>query len=98
MRGVTLPLAATVVVLALTIPVMGSENLVHWGIGRAFGVWTIETTPNYKGHSPAGMHAVCVNDITDEERIVPITPRQAYGDPVTGEGVLLQGDACPFAP
>lgn len=91
-------IAALLITVAFTIPAEGSANLAHWALGRMFGTWTIHTTPHYKGHSPAGMHAVCVNDITDEERIVPITPRQAYGDPVTGEGALLKDGPCPPAP
>lgn len=97
MRALML-VATTLVVLAFTIPAEGSANLAHWALGRVLGSWTIETTPNYKGHSPAGMHAVCGNNITDEQRLVPITARQAYGDSGTGEGALLEGDSCPPMP
>lgn len=90
--------AAVLITVAFTIPAEGSANLAHWALGRVLGTWTIETTPNYKGHSPAGMHAVCVNNITDEVRIVPITARQAYGDPDTGQRPLLKDSPCPPAP
>src|SRR5688572_15728787 len=42
------------VTVALTIPADGSVNLAHWALGRVFGTWTVHTTPNYKGHAPAG--------------------------------------------
>lgn len=82
------------VVAALTVPVNGTPNVLHWGAGRMLGTWTVDTTPRYKGHSPAGMHSVCVNNISDEIRLVPITARQAYGDPVTGAGAIQAGDPC----
>lgn len=91
-------IAIMLVTVAFTTPAEGSVNLAHWALGRVLGTWTIHTTPNYKGHVPDGMHAVCVNNITDEERIVPITRRQAFGDPGTGEEPLRRDAPCPPAP
>lgn len=82
-------------VLAFGMPVNGTSNGAEWLVGRLIGTWSIETTPRYKGHSPAGMHAVCVNSYSDEVRIVPITERQAYGEPGTGAGALEAGAPCP---
>lgn len=85
---------AAIVTAAATIPVNGTPNVFSWGHGRLLGSWTIDTTPRNKGHAPAGMHAVCVNNINDEIRLKPITEHQAYGDPGTGAGALQAGDPC----
>lgn len=98
MRGLVATALATLLVLAFTVPVNGTPSAAYWATGRLLGTWTIDTTPNYKGHSPAGMHAVCVNTISAEVRLVPITPLQAYGDPGTGQGALLKGGDCPASP
>lgn len=87
-------LIAALLALALAVPVNGTPNVFAWAEGRLFGTWTIDTTPNHKGHSPAGMHAVCVNDTSDEVRLVPITPDQAYGNPATGTVALQAGNPC----
>lgn len=61
-----------------------------WKAYDAAEAWTIQTTPRYKGHAPQGMHAVCVSERDGAERIVPITPEQAYGP-----NALEQGAPCP---
>jgi hypothetical protein len=94
MKFIIRAVIAGLFVLALSVPVNGTPNFFAWAEGRLFGTWTIDTTPNHKGHSPAGMHAVCVNDTSDEIRLVPITPAQAYGDPATGTVALQAGDPC----
>ena len=96
MRG--LVIGAAVIAIAMTVPVNGTDNVLVWSAGRLVGTWVIDTTPNYKGHGQQGMNAVCVNSISSEVRLVPITEAQAYGDPVTGTAPLQQDTPCPRTP
>ncbi len=62
------------------------------------GEWVVDTTPHYKGHVPgydrADPVAVCVNTRTDEEKRVPLTDLEAFGD-VSDQGWIKKGDPCP---
>lgn len=62
------------------------------------GEWVVDTTPHYKGHVPgydrADPVAVCVNTRTDEEKHVPITDVEAFGD-ASDQGWIKKGEPCP---
>jgi hypothetical protein len=62
------------------------------------GEWVVDTTPHYKGHAPgyerANPVAVCVNTRTDQEKLVPLTDIEAFGD-ASDQGWIKKGDPCP---